>query len=99
DRLLPFIFERFVQSGTLRVTTASGRTFTLGAGPATPPAARFPSNAAQRWVLLDPELRLGEAYMNGTFVVEQGSIADLLAILLRQEHIAAPTWALPGRLV
>ena len=37
--------------------------------------------------------------MDGTFVVEQGSIADVLAILLRQDHIAAPTWALPGRLV
>ncbi len=33
-------------------------------------------------ILLDPELALGEAYMDGTFVVEYGSIADALAILL-----------------
>jgi cyclopropane-fatty-acyl-phospholipid synthase len=50
-------------------------------------------------VLFSPELRLGEAYMDGTFVVEQGSIADVLAILLRQDHIAPPRWALPMRLV
>jgi cyclopropane-fatty-acyl-phospholipid synthase len=49
--------------------------------------------------LLNPELRLGEAYMDGTFVLEQGSIGDALAILLRQERIAPPIWALPGRLV
>ena len=48
--------------------------------------------------LFNPELRLGEAYMDGTFVVEQGSIADVLAILFRQERLAVPTWALPWRL-
>ena len=46
-----------------------------------------------------PNCKLGEAYMDGTFVVEQGSIADVLAILFRQERIAAPNWALPPRLV
>jgi cyclopropane-fatty-acyl-phospholipid synthase len=44
---------------------------------------------------MDPELKLGEAYMDGTLVVEQGSIADVLAILLRQPPIPAPNWTLP----
>jgi cyclopropane-fatty-acyl-phospholipid synthase len=44
---------------------------------------------------MDPELKLGEAYMDGTLVVEQGSIADVLAILLRQQPIPAPNWTLP----
>jgi cyclopropane-fatty-acyl-phospholipid synthase len=47
--------------------------------------------------LSNPELRLGEAYMDGTFVVEQGSIADALAILMRQDHIAPLRWALLWR--
>jgi cyclopropane-fatty-acyl-phospholipid synthase len=59
---------------------------------------RFASAKAQRSVLFNPQLRLGEAYMDGTFVVDQGSIADLLAILLRQDHIAPPRWALPLQL-
>jgi cyclopropane-fatty-acyl-phospholipid synthase len=42
--------------------------------------------------LLNPELALGEIYMDGTFVVEQGSIADALAILLDQPEIL-PRWA------
>jgi cyclopropane-fatty-acyl-phospholipid synthase len=41
---------------------------------------------------LNPELALGELYMEGTFVVEQGSIADALAILLDQPEIL-PRWA------
>jgi len=43
-------------------------------------------------MLLNPELALGEAYMDGTFVVEDGSIADALAILLDQPEMV-PRWA------
>jgi cyclopropane-fatty-acyl-phospholipid synthase len=45
--------------------------------------------------LLDPELRLGEAYMDGSFVVEQGSIADVLAVVLGQDRTGIPKWAKP----
>jgi len=57
-------------------------------------AVRFSGAAAQRAVLLDPELKLGEAYMDGTLIVERGSIADLLALLLSQEHLGPRNWAL-----
>jgi cyclopropane-fatty-acyl-phospholipid synthase len=60
---------------------------------------RFTTAKAQRAVLLDPELKFGEAYMDGTLVVEQGSIADVLAILLRQDRTAGPNWAWPARVV
>ncbi len=99
DRLLSTFLRRFIRHGSFAVTTASGKTHRFGDGSGPPIAVRFTSAKAQRAVLLNPELRLGEAYMDGTFVVEQGSIADVLALLLRQEHIAAPTWALPWRLV
>jgi len=85
DRLLPFFFKRFVQRGTLRVTAAGGSTFTLGDRTGPPVAVRFISRKAQWAVLLDPELRLGEAYMNGTFVIEQGSIADVLAMVMASD--------------
>jgi cyclopropane-fatty-acyl-phospholipid synthase len=81
------------------VTTAGGNTYNFGDGSGSLVAVRFTSAKAQRAVLLDPELRLGEAYMDGTFCVEQGSIADALAILMRQERMAAPTWAQPTRFV
>jgi cyclopropane-fatty-acyl-phospholipid synthase len=55
-------------------------------------AVRFLTTDAERRILLNPELTLGELYMEGTFVVEQGSIADVLAILLDQPEIL-PRWA------
>ena len=47
-------------------------------------------------MLFDPELKLGEAYMDGTLIVEQGSIADVLALLFSQHHLGARNWAMPG---
>jgi cyclopropane-fatty-acyl-phospholipid synthase len=97
DWLLSIFLRRFIRRGSLAVTTAAGNRFTFGDGSGPELAVRFTSAKAQRAVLFNPELRLGEAYMDGTFVVEQGSIADVLAVLLRQERIAAPKWALPWR--
>jgi cyclopropane-fatty-acyl-phospholipid synthase len=99
DRLLLILLRRFIRRGSFTVTTAGGSTYTFGDRTGSPVAVRFTSAKAQLGVLLDPELKLGEAYMDGTVVVEQGSIADVIAILLRQERIAPPYWALPGRLV
>jgi cyclopropane-fatty-acyl-phospholipid synthase len=96
DRLLELLLKRFVHRGTLRLTTAGGSVFTAGDGTGQPVAVRFTSAAAQRHVLLDPELKLGEAYMDGTLQVEEGTIADLLAIVLGQRMDGAPpAWARP----
>jgi cyclopropane-fatty-acyl-phospholipid synthase len=60
---------------------------------------RFTTRQAELGLLLDPELRLGEAYMDGEIIIEHGSIADALAILLGQEHSSSlPAWANPWRL-
>jgi cyclopropane-fatty-acyl-phospholipid synthase len=99
DRLLSIFLSRFIRQGSLDVTTAAGNVYTFGDGSGTPVSVRLTNATAQRAVLLDPELRLGEAYMDGSLVVERGSIADLLEILFRQERIAAPTWALPPRAI
>ena len=99
DWLLPMLLGRFISRGSFAVTTASGKTYTFGDGSGPPVAVRFTTAKAQRAVLLDPELKLGEAYMDGTLVVEQGSIADVVALLLRQDPIAVPSWALPPRIV
>jgi cyclopropane-fatty-acyl-phospholipid synthase len=94
DRLLQFLLKTFVRRGTFRLTTSRGTTFTFGDGTGKPVSVRFTTRAAEWGILLDPELRLGEAYMNGTFVVEQGSIADVLAIALGQNS-ELPHWARP----
>jgi cyclopropane-fatty-acyl-phospholipid synthase len=87
--LLQSIADRFVHRGDFRVTTADGRVFTFGDGSGKPVAIRFTSRKALREVLLDPELKFGEAYMDGTMVIEQGTIADVLHVLCQNDAGAA----------
>ena len=82
-----------VTRGNLQVTAASGRTFSLGDGTGPPIAVRFASAHAQRSVLLDPDLKLGEAYMDGTFVVDCGSIAQFVDLVAKKSTL--PRWCAP----
>jgi len=94
DRLLRHFLSRFIRRGSMTFTTASGAKFTCGDGTGAPVAARFLTTEAEIRILLHPELALGEAFMEGTFVVEQGSIADALTILMDQPKVL-PGWAKP----
>ncbi len=95
DRLLRFLLKTFIRRGTFRLTTSRGTVITFGDGSGKPVAVRFTTRAAELGILLDPELRLGESYMDGSFVVEQGSIADVLAVVLGQDRTGIPQWARP----
>jgi cyclopropane-fatty-acyl-phospholipid synthase len=94
DHLLRRLLTKFICRGSIIFTTASGAKFTCGDGTGDPVHARFVTAEAERSILLNPELALGEAFMDGTFVVERGTIADALAILMGQPD-ALPTWAKP----
>src|SRR5262249_20750960 len=94
DRVLRLFLSAFIRRGTMIFTTASGERFTCGDGSGQPVFARFRTTSSERRILLDPELALGESYMDGDFVVENGSIADALAILLDQPDVL-PSWAKP----
>jgi cyclopropane-fatty-acyl-phospholipid synthase len=94
DRLLRSFLSQFIGRGSITFTTASGARFTCGDGTGNPVSVRFTTPQAERRILLNPELALGEAYMDGTFVVEDGDIAGLLAIVLDQPKVL-PGWAKP----
>src|SRR5258707_13522784 len=87
DRLLRYFLQQFIRRGAMTFTTASGAKFSCGDGTGEPVRVRFLTTDAEPRALLNPELAVGEVYMGGTFVVEQGSIADALAILLDKPEI------------
>jgi cyclopropane-fatty-acyl-phospholipid synthase len=95
-RVLQCAFVSFIHAGNLRVTTVGGHAFTVGDGSGKPLAIRFCSVSAQLGVLLDPDLKFGEAYMDGTLVMEEGSITDVLTMVFSQDRSGRPTrWAKP----
>ena len=98
NRLVGIALKKFVRAGNLRITTAGGTTYTLGDGSGPQVALRFTTRAAERGVILDPELKLGESYMDGTLIVERGTIADALAVL-QSPAAEPPLWSRPQQLL
>ena len=94
NRSVRAALNKFIRAGNLKIKTARGPAYTFGDGSGERVAIRFTTWAAEWGVILDPALRLGESYMNGTMVVERGSIAEVLAILQGQAA-GAPFWAQP----
>ena len=96
------LLERFIRQGRLKVVAPDGRETTYGDG--TPYAAwRLNQPGAWRAMLRNPQLNLGETYMDGGWDITEGSLHDLLTILRRNieanlggSHWLNPLWALLG---
>src|SRR5947209_5293512 len=80
--LLDRVFRMVVKKGTLLVTSPAGRPFIYGDGTGQPVSVRITSERAARRIAIDPDLAIGEAYMDGGMVVEHGTIYDVLAVLM-----------------
>jgi cyclopropane-fatty-acyl-phospholipid synthase len=83
EKILATAFTRAVKRGTLKMTSAQGQNFTFGDGGLPEVAIRFTDSAAQTALCLHPELKLGELFMEGRLVIEQGDILGLLQLLLQ----------------
>jgi Major Facilitator Superfamily len=65
NRIFENILRRLICVGDLQITTSDGATRSFGDRSGTPAAIRFKSRSAEHKVFFDPELRFGEAYVNG----------------------------------
>jgi cyclopropane-fatty-acyl-phospholipid synthase len=81
--LLERFFARIVREGTLTLIDGRGRSRRLGDGAGPHCTIRLAPRLREIGLLLNPPLFLGEAYMNGGIAIKEGSIGDLLEIILR----------------
>ncbi len=79
-----------VRRGSLTVTMADGRSFECGDGTMPRAAIRFADSRAELAFLLDPELQFGELFMNARLLVEQGTVYDVLELVLRDANLTRP---------
>ncbi len=79
--LFPFLLKSIIHKGSLRLITADGRIRIIG--DETPPCVTIKLHRRSlEWTLgLDPELKVGEAFMDGSLTVEQGDIRDFLKLV------------------
>ncbi|HEY7458692.1 MAG TPA: class I SAM-dependent methyltransferase, partial [Xanthobacteraceae bacterium] len=90
DRWLQRVLAKLVRRGTLKVSTGPGRSFVIGDGSGEPIEISFKSTFVLLSTMANPELKLGEAYMDGSMRIERGSIADFLELLLSQAQNKPP---------
>ena len=79
-RLLDSMLKRFVVTGTLRVIDAGGREHLYQGSDGPQVTLRLTDPKLHRSLVVNPELKAGEAYMDGTLVIEAGTIRDLLTL-------------------
>lgn len=77
------IFRNLIHTGTLRVTDATGRVHVFaGRKPGPTAGMRLSDPKLHTQIFLDPEMAVGEGYMNGSLTLEEGtSLYDFLTVI------------------
>ena len=79
--LLSTLLRWIIKSGDLTMIDAEGRTHRYGEPGGTPKVVFRLHDKALHWKLVtNPDLHLGEAYMDGTLTIEDGTLYDLLKL-------------------
>lgn len=87
--MLRRLFGSIIKTGTLTLTFAGGRSLRFGSG-RPEIGIRFHDSRAARELATNPELKLGELYMDGRVTVENGDIAALLDFLMHNLSLSHP---------
>ncbi len=77
-RLLSNLLSRFVKTGTLNVVDARGKRHVFGGTPGPIVTLRLHDDAVANKIFWNPDLGLGEAYMDGTLTFENSTLHDFL---------------------
>ena len=77
------MLRSIVRNGSLRVIDAAGRCHTIGDGSAPEATLRLTSKASEYTLVVNPALSVGEAYMDGRLVIEEGSLYGFLDVVAR----------------
>jgi cyclopropane-fatty-acyl-phospholipid synthase len=89
-RPLRYILDRLITTGDLNLIDADDRNYGFGDHSGAPVVARIADKWTEIRLVLNPTLAIGEAYMDGRLIIEQGTIYDLLEIILK--NLAAIRW-------
>ena len=69
-KFLSFFLSRLIKRGSLVVVPLDGPSMRFGEPTASPVTVRLHARSLHRKLLINPDLALGEAYMDGTLTVD-----------------------------
>jgi cyclopropane-fatty-acyl-phospholipid synthase len=92
-KLLDILLRRIVKRGSLTFIDADGAPHRYGDGRGPTVAVRATDKRMERHLVVDPQLALGEGYMQGRFQMVEGRVYDFLELLLSNiEQHPEPAW-------
>jgi cyclopropane-fatty-acyl-phospholipid synthase len=91
NKLLNGFLKRTIRKGNIEIVDSAGKLHTYGDGTLTPVRIRFNRASAERNVILNPGLKLGEEFMEGGFDFEAGSIYDFMETIFLNTGGGDPT--------
>jgi cyclopropane-fatty-acyl-phospholipid synthase len=80
--LVSRLLERMIRVGTLEVIDADGRLHVFSGGPGPEATIRLHDRSLHHKLFFNPELYVGEAYMDGTLTIDKGTLSDFLEIVV-----------------
>ncbi len=81
--LFQSLLKHTIQTGSLRLVTADGKVFDYGDGSSPRSTIKLKRKSLEWSLVLNPALRVPEAYMDGTLTVEEGDLRLFLSIVTR----------------
>jgi len=94
--LLDKLLKKTIRHGSLTVIDPKGYPTAYGDGSAPHIAVRIHSTQAALKILFDPQMAVGEAYMEGTLTVETGTIYDVVDLVFRNIGLTPLKYPLSG---
>ncbi len=82
------LLQRIVRVGSIDVIDAGGRRHTFSGAPGPAVTIRLHDRALHTKLFLHPELYVGEAYMDGTLTIEEGTLYGFLSLcMMNLDHV------------
>jgi len=80
--MLRLLFKSLIRQGSLRLIIADRKSYVIGDG--SPPSVTVKLHEKKlEWTIgFNPHLKIGEAYMDGTLTIEEGSLYEFLRLLM-----------------
>lgn len=91
NKALRHLAASHITKGNLTVTLPDDTCFSVGNQTGKEVAIRFTDPRTVRRICLNPELALGESFMDGTLIIDKGEIYDLLELIFENTDVTQLT--------
>ncbi|NNF70930.1 MAG: class I SAM-dependent methyltransferase [Rhodobacteraceae bacterium] len=90
--LFDAMLAKFLRHGSLIIIMPDGTRRTYGDGTGTPVTVRFTEPDLARRIILNPEVAVGEAYMDGTMTIDDDDLRGFLAMIVANAAESGGVW-------